>query len=408
MTQDDHDGNDGNARSNRFQRDRATRLVHKGRHPHDWGGSVNPPVVHASTILFPDLESYQHKSLSPRSIDTVNYGRIGTMTTKAFEEAMADLEGGDRAVNYPSGLAAIAGVLTAFTAAGDHVLVGDNVYGPTRKFCDDVLARYGVDIEYFDTMMGADIDALFRPETTFILFETPGSQSFEVCDLPAIAGRARDRGILTAVDNTWAAGYFLRPLEHGVDIVVQAATKYIVAHADAMLGVAVTREELYPQLKTSTIRFGAAAGPDDCYLGLRGLRTLDVRMPRHFETGLMLAEWLAGRPEVETVRHPALPECPGHEIWRRDFSGASGLFGVVLKDFDESAVRRLIDGLELYGLGDSWGGYESLLTPAKPAGSRTATQWPYATPGLRIHAGLESFEDLRDDLAAGLARLRGD
>ncbi|MEQ8664478.1 MAG: cystathionine beta-lyase [Rhodospirillales bacterium] len=386
---------------------RATRLVTTGRPRVEVSGPVNVPVTRTSTILHPDLGFYE-RSNAGYEAGTLNYGRIGTPTTWAFEEAMADLEGGDGAVNYPSGLAAIAGVLSSFTKAGDHILVGDNVYGPTRKFCDDVLARYGVGVEYFDPMIGSGIRDLFKAETVLVAIEAPGSHTFEVCDVPLIAACARERGALSVMDNTWAAGYYFRPLEHGVDVVLQAATKYIVAHADAMLGFAATRKELLDQLKTTAVRFGTCAGTEECYLGLRGLRTLDVRMPRHFETGVKLAEWLSGRPEVETVLHPALDRCPGHETWKRDFTGASGLFGVVLKDFDQDAVRRLIDGMELYGLGDSWGGYESLLTPSRAGGSRTATTLPYKTPALRIHAGLEAFEDLRDDLAAGLDRLHGD
>ncbi len=386
------------------KRDRATRLVTTGRPPEDVSGPVNVPVTRTSTILHPDLESYNRKNAGYET-GTLNYGRIGTPTTWAFEEAMSDLEGGSGAVNYPSGLAAVAGVLSAFTKAGDHLLIGDNIYGPTRRFAEDVLRRFGVEIEYFDTMAGAGVRELFRDNTSMLIIESPGSQSFEVCDLPAIAAVARERGVVTAVDNTWAAGYFLRPLEHGIDVSIQAATKYIVAHADAMLGVAVTGAEHYERLKQTAVRFGTCAGTEECYLGLRGLRTLDVRMPRHYETGLKLAEWLVGRPEVREVRHPALESCPGHDIWKRDFSGASGLFGVILEDFSDESVRRMIEGVALFGLGDSWGGYESLLTPMKPAAMRSATTWLHDTPGLRIHAGLEAFEDLRDDLAGGLGRL---
>jgi len=385
---------------------RATRLVVDGRPPHDVSGPVNVPVTRTSTVLHPDLEAY-HRKNAAYAAGNFNYGRIGTPTTWAFEEAMANLEGGHGAVNFPSGLAAVTGVLSAFTKAGDHLLIGDNIYGPTRRFAEDVLRRYGVEVEYFDTLMGAGVRELFRDNTVMVFLESPGSQTFEVCDLPAIADVARKRGVLTAVDNTWAAGYYLRPLEHGVDISLQAATKYIVAHSDAMLGVAVTGADLYQKLKTNTVRFGACAGTEELYLGLRGLRTLDVRMPRHFETGLKLAEWLAGHAEVETVLHPALTSCPGHDVWKRDFTGASGLFGVVLKDYSDAALTEMIEGLELFGLGDSWGGYESLLVPSKPAALRTATTWPHKTPTIRIHAGLEAFEDLRDDLAAGLDRLAG-
>ncbi len=383
---------------------RETILGRSGRDPQRFEGVVNPPVFHASTIVFPDVQSYRERT-GPDALDVNNYGRIGTSTTRAVEQAVAALEGGDRAVNYPSGLAAVAGALTAFVSAGDHLLVADNVYGPTRKFCKDVLRRFGVTCEYFDPMIGAGVRELFRDETKAIYFESPGSQTFEVMDVPAVCAVAKECGIVSILDNTWSAGYYFRAFEHGVDVSVQAATKYIGGHADAMLGFVITRDEHYKQVKTMAVRFGTCAGPDVCNLGLRGMRTLDVRMPRHFETGLKLAEWLAARDEVETVLHPALPSCPGHDIWKRDFTGASGLFGVVLKDYSSQALEAMINGMALFGLGDSWGGYESLLVPANPGAMRTATNWTHTTPMLRIHAGLENFEDLRDDLAEGLSRL---
>lgn len=389
------------------KRSRATRLVTRGRPSGDVSGPVNVPVTRTSTILHPDLATYDKKNAGYEA-GKLNYGRIGTPTTWALEEAFADLEGGSGAVSYPSGLAAVSGVFMSFTKAGDHVLVGDNVYGPARRFAEDVLKRFGVDVEYFDPMLGGGVGDMIRSNTSMIFFESPGSHTFEVCDIPAIAEVARANGVITAVDNTWSGGYYLRPLSLGVDISFQAATKYVVAHSDAMLGLAATHDGLFAKLKETAVRFGTCAGTEECYLGLRGLRTMDVRMPRHFETGLKLAEWLQSRPEVKTVLHPALPSCPGHGIWKRDFTGASGLFGVILQDFDKETVRRMIDGLELFGLGDSWGGYESLLTPSRPAGIRTATKWPHTEPGLRIHAGLEAFDDLRDDLARGFDRLRQD
>lgn len=374
-----------------------TELGHAGRDPLRYDGVVNPPVYHASTILSPNLEAYRSSK---------EYGRIGTTTTRAVEQAAALLEGGEQAVSFPSGLAAIAGALTPFLNAGDHLLVADNVYLPARRFCNEVLKRFGVETEYFDPMLGAGVRSLFRPETRAVYFESPGSQSFEVSDVPAICAAAHDSDIMTIMDNTWSAGFYFKPFEYGVDVVVQAATKYFSGHADAMLGFVITADtKIGPAVKNTAIRFGTCAGPDVCYMGLRGVRTLGVRMPRHYENGLRLAEWLAARPEVETVLHPALQSCPGHEFWKRDFTGASGLFGVVLKPAGEPALAAMIDGLELFGLGDSWGGYESLLVPSNPAANRTVTEWPYRGPCLRIHAGLEDADDLIEDLSAGLDRL---
>ena len=373
-----------------------TQLGHAGRDPLAYDGVVNPPVYHASTILSPDVATYQNSN---------NYGRIGTTTTRAAEAAAAILEGGEQAVSFPSGLAAVAGALLPFMNAGDHLLVADNVYLPARRFCDQVLKRFGVETEYFDPMLGGDVQTLFRPETRAVYFESPGSQTFEVMDVPAVCSVAHDHNIITIMDNTWSAGFYFKPFDHGVDVVVQAATKYFSGHADAMLGFVIAGKKYGATIKTTAIRFGTCAGPDVCYMGLRGLRTLGVRLPRHYENGLKLAEWLAARAEVDRVLHPAMDSCPGHEFWKRDFTGASGLFGVVLKPASDSAVAAMIDDLQLFGLGDSWGGYESLLVPSNPKGIRSATEWPYSGPCLRIHAGLEDIDDLIEDLGDGLSRL---
>ncbi len=377
----------------------ATELGHVGRDPHKYDGVVNPPVYHASTILSETLDEYLTKN---------EYGRRGTTTTRAAEAAAALLEGGTAAVNVPSGLAAIAGALTPFVRSGDHILVADNVYQPTRRFCNEILERYGVETEYFDPMLGADAKSLIRDNTRLLYFESPGSQTFEVCDVPALCTTAHDNGILAIMDNTWSAGFYFKPFEHGVDVVVQAATKYFSGHADAMLGFVITNdEELGRKVKHTANRYGTCAGPDVCYNGLRGSRTLDVRLPRHYENGMKLAEWLQGRSEVETILHPAFESCPGHEFWKRDFTGASGLFGFVLKPVGKDALAAMIDGMQLFGLGDSWGGYESLLVPSWPAKNRTVTEWPYEGPTLRVHAGLENADDLIEDLGVGLDRLSG-
>ena len=385
-----------------------TTIVHSGLHPERHEGAVNPPVFHASTILSQTLEEFRRKGRD-RALELPGtyYGRFGTPTTEALQEAIAALEGGHRSLVYPSGLAACAGALLAFLSSGDHVLMSDNVYGPTRKFATGFLARFGVSTTFFDPLAGRSIEALMRPETRVIYLESPGSLTFEVQDTPTIAEAAHRRGITVIADNTWATPLYFKPFAHGVDVSVQSATKYIVGHSDAMLGVITCTKDVWPKLKGSTYELGQTAGPDDVYLGQRGLRTLAVRLKRHWESGVLLAEWMARQPEVERVLHPALPGDPGHAIWKRDFTGASGLFGVVLREgVADHALCAMVDGLELYGIGSSWGGFESLIVPFDPRETRTATRWPYKGPCFRIHAGLESVEDLIADLELGFRRLR--
>jgi cystathionine beta-lyase len=380
-----------------------TRLTHAGRHPEAQHGAVNPPVYHVSTVTFPTVEALEAASRKP--LEGVYYGRHGTPTTFAFEEAVAELEGAERAIAFPSGLGALAGSLMAFVQAGDHILLSDSAYYPTHKICEQFLKRFGVETTYYDPMIGAGISALIKPKTKIVFVEAPGSLTFEVQDVPAIAAAAHAAGAIVILDNTWSAGYFFEAFKHGVDVSVQAATKYLSGHSDAMLGTVATSQALYERIKATMVSLGYSAAPDDCYLGLRGLRTLGVRMPRHQETGLKLARWLKARPEVDRILHPAFPDCPGHEIWKRDFTGASGLFGVVLKDFPKAAVTAMLDGLEHFAMGYSWGGFESLILPTDPAPLRTANKWPYKTPMLRISAGLEDADDLIADLEKGFARL---
>jgi len=385
-----------------------TKAVHSGRHPEDHQGAVNPPVYHASTILSDSVEEYLRKRTDwQREVPGTYYGRFGTPTLASLEEAIMVLEGGHRCAVYPSGLAACSGALLAFLAAGDHVLMTDNVYGPTRNLARGILKRYGVATTFFDPLIGKGIVSLIQPNTRVIYLESPGSLTFEVQDVPAIAEAAHRHGITVIMDNTWATPLYFKPFAHGVDVSVHAATKYIVGHSDAMLGAISCTKEAWPRLRAHTFENGQTAGPDDVYLAQRGLRTLAVRLQRHWENGTALAEWIARQAEVERVLHPALPGDPGHAIWKRDFLGASGLFGVVLKEgVSEKAVNAMIDGLELYGIGASWGGYESLVVPFHPQEARTATKWPYKGPCFRIHAGLEAIEDLIADLYAGFTRLR--
>jgi cystathionine beta-lyase len=381
-----------------------TRVTHAGNRPADNHGIINPPVYHASTILFPTVAAL--KAAAADHFARPSYGRYGTPTTYALEEAMAALDETDRGIALPTGLAACTMSLLAFLKPGDNLLMSDAVYGPVRRFCDRILAGFGISTTYFAPEVGAGIDRLIRRETKVVYLETPGSLTFEMQDVPAITAAAHKAGAVVMIDNTWATPLFFKPMRHGVDIIIQAATKYISGHSDVMLGVITTREELWRKIKATAHGFGHAAAPDDCYLALRGLRTLAVRLARHQENGLALARWLQARPEVDRVLHPALPQDPGHRIWQRDFGGASGLFGLVLKPVPEKAVAAMLDGMRLFGMGYSWGGYESLILPSDLTGMRSAAPWAAAGPLLRIHAGLEDLADLTADLEAGFARLR--
>lgn len=388
---------DNNAKQN-------TRLIHAGRHPERHAGAVNVPPFRASTILFPDLASLEDYDPYYRSI---RYGRTGNPSSHAFEEAVTVLEGGHGAVAYGSGVQAITSALLAFTKVGDHILMVDTAYGPSRSFCDGILKRAGVETEYYDPAISAtDLKALLRPNTSVLFMESPGSQTFELQDVPALAAVTRDAGIVSMIDNTWAAGILFQPLAHGVDIAIQSATKYIGGHADASLGVAVTASEAHwLKLKKASVELGAVAGPDDLFMGLRGLRTLPTRMRQHHETGLILANWLTEQPEVTRMRHPALPGCPGHEIWQRDFSGACGLFAFEMNPVPKAALAAMVDGMRLFGMGYSWGGFESLILPCDPSRIRTATPWKGGQL-IRIHVGLEDPTDLIADLNDGFNRLR--
>ncbi len=382
---------------------RDTRIATSGLDPHGNFGIINPPVYHASTVLFPTVKDLKKAVSDP--FNNTYYGRFGTPTSAAFEEAVAESEGGERAIATSSGLAAITCALTAFLESGDHLLMADTVYEPTRKFCDGILKGFGVETEYYDPLIGGGIADLMRDNTHAVFMESPGSLTFEVQDVPAIAAAARERGVVSILDNTWGTPLFFRPFEHGVDIAIEAATKYISGHADAMLGAIIMKDVHFKRLKTATVALGNSAGPDDCYLGLRGLRTLSVRLARHQETGLTLARWLNKQPEVARMLHPALPDDPGHRLWKRDFIGTSGLFGVELNPVAEGKVEAMLDGFDLFGMGFSWGGFESLALPVEPNRSRSATTWKGKGPLLRIHAGLEDPDDLLADLEAGLKKL---
>lgn len=377
--------------------DPQTELVTSGRDTVAQKGFINPPIVRGSTVLYPTAEDlHAHRG-------EFQYGRHGTPTTRALQQALMALEGPNCAgVGLaPSGVAAISTALLAILKAGDHLLVIDSVYRPTRNFCDSLLKRYGIETTYFDPLIGAGIEKLFRPNTRAVLVEAPGSQSFEMPDIPAIAAVAHAKGALVIDDNTWATPLFHRSLDQGVDISIQAGTKYIGGHSDIMFGTISANAKTWPLITEAIRLLGVCAGPDDVFLALRGLRTLAVRLAHHQEAGLEMARWFAARPEVQRVIHPALETDPGHAIWKRDFTGATGLFSIVLKPASKQAVDAFLDTVTLFGMGYSWGGFESLVIPFDCSSYRTATAWNPGGPTLRFHIGLENLDDLKADLARG-------
>lgn len=377
-----------------------TKLVHGGRTP---AGIVNPPVTRASTVLFETLDSYD-KAQSDRFAGLF-YGIYGTETMFRLEEALTEIEGCHRAIVLPSGLAAITAPLFAAAGHGDHVLVGDNVYGPTRAFCDGLFAKAGVETTYFDPMIGEGIEALIRPQTKAVFMESPGTYTFEVADIPAIASVTRRHGIPLMLDNTWGTPLFFDALRHGVDISIQAGTKYLNGHSDILMGVVATTEEWWRPVRDAAADLGFSTSPDDCYLALRGLRTMGLRMRHQFESALEITRWLREQDGVESVLYPPLPGDPHHELWRRDFTGGASLFGLELATDDREAMVRFVEALDLFKIGASWGGYESLIRPASfkrtaEGGKRTFRQL------LRLHVGLEDVEDLKADLTAGLSAMK--
>ncbi|MFN3726641.1 MAG: cystathionine beta-lyase [Allosphingosinicella sp.] len=381
---------------------KGTRLATAGRRPEWTGPIVNPAVWRASTVLF---ETVAELKAAKPEFAQFQYGRNGTPTSWALAEALTEMEPGAGSTRlFPSGAAAVAAALLMVLEAGDELLMVDSAYAPTRMLCDTLLKRYGVTTRYYDPLVGEGIAELIGERTRAIFLESPGSLTFEVQDVPGICAVARKRGIVTLIDNTWATPLLFPAIERGCDISILACTKYIGGHSDVMLGSVTVRPELVKRLDQTVKALGQTAGPDDAWLALRGLRTLQVRLQRHGESALRIAQWLAEQPQVARVLHPALPSCPGHEYWGRDFDGASGLFAFVLKGGDEAARDRLIESLEHFGIGWSWGGFESLATPSDPIGLRTATRWTTEGPAVRLSIGLEDADDLIADLERALAR----
>ncbi len=378
-----------------------TRLVTGGRDPQSYYGFVNPPVYHASTVLYPTAaDQVAHRA-------RYQYGRRGTPTSEALENALQELEGPRCAAVslLPSGMSAVATALLAVLGAGDHLLVTDSVYRPTRTFCDTILKRLGIETTYYDPLIGGGIAALMKTNTRAVFVEAPGSQSFEMQDIPAIAAAAESKGALVLMDNTWGTPLYFSAFDKGVDLSIQAGTKYIGGHSDIMLGTVSANAKTAEQLKAAVGTMGLCVGPDDMYLAQRGLRTLGVRLTRHYDSALKITRWLAQRPEVARVMYPALESDPGHAIWKRDFNGASGLFSIVLKPASQKSVHAFMDSLALFGMGFSWGGYESLVILFDCTEYRTATKWGPGGPTLRFHIGLEDPGDLVADLESGFAAM---
>lgn len=379
----------------------ATLLTHAGSHPERYHGAVSVPPHRMSTIVFDTYAEFEKVPQTP-----FHYGRAGTPSSAAFEEAIAALEGAFNSVSTCSGLSAIVTTLIAFTKAGDHVLMVDNCYGPSRKSCEEVLRRFGVDIEYYPPMIGGDIATLFRHNTRLVFMESPGSLTFEVQDIGAIVAAAKTASIKTAIDNSWATPLNFRPMDHGIDASVMSATKYISGHSDAMLGVVSANEASWPAIKRAALMLGLCGGSEELYLASRGLRTLHVRMQQHQKAALDIAQWLSTHPAVKRVLHPAMPDARGHAHWKKYYNGSSGTFGIVLHETDKIKIARMLDGMQLFSMGFSWGGFESLLFPEQPKPIRTAEPWTETGFNLRLHIGLEDINDLKADLEAGLARLK--
>jgi len=377
-----------------------SRLVHLGRDSEASQGFVNVPPYRGSTVLFPDVASLSTED------QRYTYGTHGTPTTDALTEAWSAIAGAAGTVLVPTGMAAIALALLSAVGAGDHLLVTDSAYQPARRFCDGMLTRMGVETTYYDPRVGAEIASLFRPNTKAVFVESPGSQSLEVQDIPAIAEVAHARGACVVADNTWATPLFFPPHARGVDLAIEAGTKYLSGHSDLLLGLVSANADWLERLRRAERQLAIPAGPEDVYLALRGLRTMELRLREAERQALVLAEWLGARPEVQRVIHPARPDHPDHGLWKRDFAGSSGLFSVVLKPASAEAVATMLDGLELFGLGYSWGGFESLVIPFDCGTYRTATRWAPGGPALRFSVGLEDIDDLKDDLARGFERMK--
>ena len=381
-----------------------TTIVNAGRSAKWTNGVVNPAVTRASTVVF-NTVAEMNNAVANRHNQTMVYGRRGTTTSFAFSDAMTELEGGAGCALYPSGTAAITNAILAFVQQGDHILMVDSAYEPTRDYCDKILAKMGVSTTYYDPMLGADIEGLIQENTRLIFLESPGSITMEVQDVPTISAIAHKHDCIVMLDNTWGAGVNFKPFDYGVDVSVQAATKYIVGHSDVMLGTATAVEKYWPQLRDYSYLMGQCTSPDDLYLALRGIRTIGVRLKQHQQSAIKVANWLKARPEVAKILHPAFDTCPGHEFFKRDFEGSNGLFSFVFNCGNKVAMTAFLDGLSHFKMGYSWGGFESLILGISNVNAiRSATEFDCQYPLIRLHIGLEDVDDLIADLNAGFDR----
>jgi cystathionine beta-lyase len=391
----------------------STLIIHAGRHPDEQGGMVNPPIYQTSTIVFPKLKDLQQAERGYSTNDLVQpyelkYGRYGTQTNFMLEKAIADVDGGYNSFVTSSGAAAVYTAIMAFVKQGDHILMVDTTYSPTRGFCSKFLKKFGVETTYYDPLIGAGIEKLIQKNTKVIFMESPGSLSFEVQDVSAICKVAKKHKVTTIIDNSWASGIYFKPLQHGVDVVVTALTKYINGHSDAMMGAITVQKKDFLTMYDSFRYMAVNAAPFSSYMVQRGLRTVKIRMDQSFKSSLKLAKWLETRPEVSKVFYPALPSNEGYKLWKRDFTGAAGVFSIALnKKYENETLAKMLNGLRYYAMGYSWGGYESLILPFDASGARTGTKWAYGDKTcLRISVGLEDVEDLMEDLEDGLKRLK--
>ena len=384
----------------------STRLLHEDNNVLPTKGTVNPPVHHASTILFDTLDDLEQSASPDLPLGHTSYGIHGSTIQQALAQAITTMENGDDTIITASGLLAITLALSAVLESGDHLLMTDSVYGPTRRFCDQYLKSQNIEVTYYDPRIAGQIATLIKASTKAIFLESPGSYTFEIQDIPAISAIAQSKGIITLIDNTWATPLFFKPLDHGIDISIHAATKYFSGHSDVMMGSITANSRYYSKIHKHAMVFGNHAAPDDCYLVLRGLRTLPARLNLHQNAGYKIAQWLNSRDEVEYVIHPGRADHPDHELWKRDFTGASSLFGFVLKPAEKPLLANMLDNMSLFGMGFSWGGYESLLIPAYLSKIRSALPWQTMGNLMRIHVGLEDPDDLIADLEAGFERLK--
>lgn len=378
-------------------------LVHLGRGKKSAGRPVNLPISQGSTLLFDTLDEFQSARSNRYDRGRLYYGRYGHDATFELEAMIAALEGAAGCISVSCGLTAVTLALSTVAESGAHILVADNIYDPSKNFCNSVLKRFGVEVEYFDPMMGSELATLMRDNTRAVYFEAPGSGTFEIPDIPAIAKVARAHGAISIIDGTWATPVFCQPLGLGVDVVVHSGSKYLNGHSDGMIGFIVCNEAMYEPMRKTVMAFGDRSAGLDIFLTLRGLRTLEMRMQAAERAGMEIAGWLQDQPQVQNILHPAFDTCPGHENWKRDFTGASGLFSIVVKECSDAQLHAFVDALDLFGVGVSWGGYESLVLPVTPA--RTTPQWTQPGRVIRFSIGMESLDSLKANLAAALPHL---